>query len=98
MFRSLRPLRSSPARNPGLCVLGIAALFERSRPMFARLWLAPVVFSASVLALPFTQAPAAKPAPPANQNPAPAQDPGQTTLDDQVDLAITVYNSDLALV
>src|SRR5688572_5761698 len=66
--------------------------------MFARLWLAPVVFSASVLALPLAQGPAAKPAPPANQNPAPAQDPGQTTLDDQVDLAITVYNSDLALV
>src|SRR5687767_7461168 len=66
--------------------------------MFARLWLAPVVFSASVLALPLAQGPAAKPAPPANQNPAPAQDQDQTTLDDQVDLAVTVYNSDLALV
>jgi hypothetical protein len=29
---------------------------------------------------------------------APHQDPGQTTLDDQVDLAVTVYNSDIALV
>jgi hypothetical protein len=65
--------------------------------MLARLWLAPVVFSATVLALPLAQAPAARPAPPA-QDPAPAQDPGQTTLDDQVDLAVTVYNSDLALV
>jgi len=29
---------------------------------------------------------------------APHQEPGQTTLDDQVDLAVTVYNSDIALV
>jgi hypothetical protein len=29
---------------------------------------------------------------------APAQDPDQTTIDDQVDLAVTVYNSDIALV
>jgi hypothetical protein len=66
--------------------------------MFARLWLAPVVFSATVLALPLPQAPGAKPAPSGTQNPPPAQDPGQTTLDDQVDLAVTVYNSDLALI
>jgi hypothetical protein len=66
--------------------------------MFARLWLAPVVFSATVLALPIAQAPAAKPASPRDQNPPPARDPGQTTLDDQVDLAVTVYNSDLALI
>jgi len=29
---------------------------------------------------------------------APHQEPGQTTLDDQIDLAVTVYNSDIALV
>ena len=65
--------------------------------MLARLWFAPVVFSAAVLVLPLAQAPAAKPASPA-QDAAAAQDPDQTTLEDQVDLAVTVYNSDLALV
>jgi hypothetical protein len=34
-----------------------------------------------------------EPAPPGQ-----AQTPGTSTLDDQVDLAVTVYNSDLALV
>ena len=66
--------------------------------MSARFWLAPVVFSAGVLVFPSAQAPAARPTVPAAQDPAPAQDQGQTTLDDQVDLAVTVYNSDLALV
>ena len=66
--------------------------------MSARFWLAPVVFSAGVLALPSAQAPAARPASSATQDPAPAQGQDQTTLDDQVDLAVTVYNSDLALV
>ena len=66
--------------------------------MFARLWLPPVVFSTALLALPIAQAPGAKPAPPSAQDPSPARVPGETTLDDQVDLAVTVYNSDLALV
>jgi hypothetical protein len=66
--------------------------------MSARFWFAPVVFSAGVLVMPMAQAPGARPAPAAAQDPAPAQDQDQTTLDDQVDLAVTVYNSDLALV
>ena len=66
--------------------------------MSARFWFAPVVFSAGVLVLPMAQAPGARPAPAAAQDPAPARDQDQTTLDDQVDLAVTVYNSDLALV
>ena len=66
--------------------------------MFARFWFAPVVFSAGVLVMPMAKTPAARPAPAAAQDPAPAQDQDQTTLDDQVDLAVTVYNSDLALV
>jgi hypothetical protein len=65
--------------------------------MSVRFWLAPVVLSAGVVALPIAQRPAANPAP-AAQDSAPAQDQGQTTLDDQVDLAVTVYNSDIALV
>jgi hypothetical protein len=66
--------------------------------MSARFWFAPVVFSAGVLVLPMAQAPDVSPAPAATQDPAPGQDQDQTTLDDQVDLAVTVYNSDLALV
>ena len=66
--------------------------------MSARFWFAPVVFSAGVLVMPMAQAPGARPAPAAAQDPAPAQGQDQTTLDDQVDLAVTVYNSDLALV
>jgi len=66
--------------------------------MSVRFWFAPVVFTAGLVALPIAHPPAANPSSPAAQNPAPAQDPDQTTLDDQVDLAVTVYNSDLALV
>ena len=73
--------------------------------MSVRFWFAPVVFTAGLVALPIAHppaanpsSPAANPSSPAAQNPAPAQDPDQTTLDDQVDLAVTVYNSDLALV
>jgi hypothetical protein len=64
--------------------------------MSVRFWFAPFVFGAGVLALPTTQRPAVSPAAAAAQDQAPTQD--QTTLDDQVDLAVTVYNSDLALV
>jgi hypothetical protein len=66
--------------------------------MSVRFWLAPVVLSAGVVAMPFTNRPAADPPATDAQDPAPAQDQDQTTLDDQVDLAVTVYNSDLALV
>jgi hypothetical protein len=73
--------------------------------MSVRFWLAPVILSAGVVALPFAQPPAGIP-PASAQDPAPAQGQGQaqdqdqdqTTLDDQVDLAVTVYNSDIALV
>ena len=54
--------------------------------MTARFWLVPFVF-ASFFSTGLAQ-----------QNPAAAAAQDQTTLDDQVDLAVTVYNSDLALV
>ena len=67
--------------------------------MSARFWFAPFVFSAGVAGI----ADGRRRRPPGRavrplriQRPAPDQD--QTTLDDQVDLAVTVYNSDLALV
>jgi hypothetical protein len=66
--------------------------------MSVRFWFAPVVFTAGLVALPIAHPPADNPPSPAAQNPAPAQDPDQTTIDDQVDLAVTVYNSDIALV
>src|SRR5688572_18249582 len=74
--------------------------------MSVRFWIAPFVFSAGLVALPIAQRPAANPPldsargrpAQAAQDPAPAQDPDQTTIDDQVDLAVTVYNSDIALV
>src|SRR5688500_14534312 len=66
--------------------------------MSVRFWFAPVVFTAGLVALPIAHPPAANPSSPAAQNPALAQDPDQTTIDDQVDLAVTVYNSDIALV
>jgi hypothetical protein len=66
--------------------------------MSVRFWLAPVVFSAGVVAMPTVEPPAASPAAAAAQDPAPGPDQDQTTLDDQVDLAVTVYNSDIALV
>jgi hypothetical protein len=74
--------------------------------MSVRFWLAPVVLSAGVIALPISHpstplgaglSSANRPAA-AAQDPAPGQDQDQTTLDDQVDLAVTVYNSDIALV
>jgi hypothetical protein len=66
--------------------------------MSVRFWIAPFVLGAGMVASPTLQPPAAGPAAPAGQNPVsgPVQD--QTTLDDQVDLAVTVYNSDIALV
>jgi len=64
--------------------------------MSVRFWLAPFVFSAGVVAMPMVDPPAAGPA--AAQNPVPGLNQDQTTLDDQVDLAVTVYNSDIALV
>jgi hypothetical protein len=54
--------------------------------MTARFWLVPFVF-ASFFSTGLAQ-----------QNPAAGAAQDQTTLDDQVDLAVTVYNSDLALV
>jgi hypothetical protein len=62
--------------------------------MSVRLWIAPFLLTAGV-ALPLTSSPANPPVDAA----APAgagQD--QTTIDDQIDLAVTVYNSDIALV
>jgi hypothetical protein len=61
--------------------------------MSARFWFAPLILAVAALA-PFHTAalPAVEAAP---QNP---QNPVTTTLDDQAELAVTIYNSDLALV
>ncbi|HEY5618948.1 MAG TPA: hypothetical protein VIK60_13475 [Vicinamibacterales bacterium] len=68
--------------------------------MSVRFWLTPFVFGLGAVALPMAEPPADAPATATAQNPAPAQAQAQdqTTLDDQVDLAVTVYNSDIALV
>ena len=59
--------------------------------MSARLWFAPFIFAVTAIAPihPPSMSPAAPP---------PAQDPATTTLDDQAELAVTIYNSDIALV
>src|SRR3954471_3431912 len=58
--------------------------------MSAKLWVAAVVIGAGAMSF--------RPhAPTVSAAPAAVQD-ATTTLDDQVDLAVTVYNSDLALV
>src|SRR5215467_3133901 len=61
--------------------------------MSARFWFAPLILVVVALA-PFRTA--APPSAEAAQNP--AQTPVTTTLDDQAELAVTIYNSDLALV
>jgi hypothetical protein len=57
--------------------------------MRARLWLAVVILAAGAV-VPRGVGPTASAASPA--------EPGSTTLDDQVELAVTVYNSDIALI
>lgn len=59
---------------------------------------APVLASTIALLVLGAQSTRSGVAVPANAAPAPAQEPTTTTLDDQVDLAVTVYNSDIALV
>jgi hypothetical protein len=66
--------------------------------MSVRLWIAPFVLGAGVVASPVVAPPAAGRADAAAQDPAPRTIQDQTTIDDQVDLAVTVYNSDIALV
>jgi hypothetical protein len=66
--------------------------------MSVRFWIAPFVLGAGMVASPAIDPPAANPTSATGQNPAPGQTQDQTTLDDQVDLAVTVYNSDIALV
>jgi hypothetical protein len=66
--------------------------------MSVRFWIAPFVLGAGMVASPTFEPPAADPAPSAGQTPIPGPVQDQTTLDDQVDLAVTVYNSDIALV
>jgi hypothetical protein len=62
--------------------------------MSARFWFAPIVIAIGTL-VPLKHVTAPRPtATPA----AAAQDSQTTTLDDQVDLSVTVYNSDIALV
>ena len=62
--------------------------------MSARFWFAPFILAITAVA-------PVHPAPPPSAAPAPAaaQDPATTTtLDDQAELAVTIYNSDIALV
>ena len=66
--------------------------------MSVRFWIAPFVLGAGMVASPTFESPAAVPGEPAGQNPGPATTQDQTTLEDQTDLAVTVYNSDIALV
>src|SRR6476469_7415021 len=61
--------------------------------MSARFWFAPLILAVAAFA-PFRTA--APPSAEAAQNPAPT--PITTTLDDQTELAVTIYTSDLALV
>jgi hypothetical protein len=65
--------------------------------MSARFLLVPFVFTAGVVALPRVAPPSADPVVAPIEAPAEANQ-DQTTIDDQVDLAVTVYNSDIALV
>jgi hypothetical protein len=62
--------------------------------MSAKFWFAPVVLAVGALGVRSPLAPAASQ--PVAQ--AAAQGAGTTTLDDQVELAVTVYNSEIALV
>jgi hypothetical protein len=66
--------------------------------MSIRFWIAPFVLGAGMVASPTFEPPAAGSGEPAGQNPGPATTQDQTTLEDQSDLAVTVYNSDIALV
>ena len=66
--------------------------------MSVRFWFAPFALGLGVVALPMAGPPTASAPTTRAQDPAPAQDQDQTTIDDQVDLAVTVYNSDIALV
>ena len=63
--------------------------------MSVRFWLAPFVLTAGVV-LPLAESPSSNPTAAATPAPGAVQD--QTTIDDQIDLAVTVYNSDIALV
>jgi hypothetical protein len=65
--------------------------------MSARLWFAPFVLAIGAVAPLGTVPPAARTVSPAVAAATP-QDSATTTLDDQVELAVTVYNSDIALV
>ena len=68
--------------------------------MSVRLWFAPFVFTLGLVS-PLTESPATSspgPTEAATQDPPAGAGQDQTTLDDQVDLAVTVYNSDIALV
>ncbi len=62
--------------------------------MTARLWLAPLVLAVPVALLP----PFNRSAPPVALAAAAQSTPGSTTLEDQTELAVTIYNVDLALV
>ena len=68
----------------------------RSRPMSARFWFAPLVLAIGALVPTSVQR---QPTSPVRRRRGAAQDSAATTtLDDQVELAVTVYNSDIALV
>jgi hypothetical protein len=62
--------------------------------MSPRIWAVPV----ALLVLPLIGASSSTPPPAAAPNQPPRSAQGTTTLDDQVELALTVYNSEIALV
>jgi hypothetical protein len=66
--------------------------------MSRRLLAAPVLASTIALLVLGAQSTRSGVTVPASAATTPAQEPATTTLDDQVDLAVTVYNSDIALV
>ena len=66
--------------------------------MSVRFWFVPFLFGLGTAALPLARPSADVSAAEAAQDPAPGAAQNQTTLDDQIDLAVTVYNSDIALV
>jgi hypothetical protein len=66
--------------------------------MSLRFLLVPFVFVAGVISMPQTHVSATTPAAAAAQDQAARPPQDETTIDDQVELAVTVYNSDIALV
>src|SRR5262245_44957825 len=92
-----RPLPASspqPARvlDSSVPRIGATGLKPRERSMHVRVWLIVPVLVAAGAVVAIQRSPAALAAAPQ------VESSGSSTLDDQTELALTVYNSDLALV